>query len=323
MEPPTRTLAGCVFVFLSFLPDAGVLAQSNPLTESIDLTDPSGPGIGLLLFSQADPRWADVLIGPNEDVPMRSCGCKLAVFATLLDYQIGRNLHVGGPLGFSSEPWFPTPQADGSFHFFFSPSYLHLYLKVGRTGLATKNFGYDPIPPKTCGVMVSDDNLVDVAKPLADIDPSTGKVTVRTPTGYHLDRIRGFGTAAKDLINDNLRKLLPTPVRICDKNGACHMQLIAGWDNDRQKYRILDPAWNPLFALQEYGNRAQIPPDYDFWTSMIEDVFDLKLDFSGLDLVHYFWIRDDPAPIELLGVNPEGRRTGFDPATRTILREDP
>src|SRR2546425_4864759 len=91
MEAPTRTLAGCVFVFLSLLPDAGAIAQSNPLTESIDLTDPSGPGIGLLLFSQKDPRWADVMIGRNEDVPMGRCGCALAVYATLLDYRVGGN----------------------------------------------------------------------------------------------------------------------------------------------------------------------------------------------------------------------------------------
>ncbi len=94
MEAPTRTLAGCVFVFLSLLPDAGALAQSNPLKESIDLTDPSGPGIGLLFLSQKDPRWADVLVGPNEDVPMRRCGCQLAVLATLLDYQIGGNFQL-------------------------------------------------------------------------------------------------------------------------------------------------------------------------------------------------------------------------------------
>jgi hypothetical protein len=293
------------------------------LERDIDLTSVVS-GKGLFLYSQLDRRWGGIEVGPNvnsasEPMLMGDCGCPLAIFATVFQNKFLKML-----------PWYPVPirNLSGSgtqSDFSFSPIYLNHYLRRGN-GITPVDldWGYDSKDPSSCGVNIVDAALAGAGQPFPAVAIRGIHVTRRPRLGPNSDRIdRSLDPLPRQSLWASARIAEPVVVRIRHRDpggaldGFFHAQLIAGWDNRRKQYLVLDPAWptgtNPKRPVG--GPRM----NYEGWENDITHVLLLR-EASGVG--RGIRVTDDPAPIELLGINPDGRRTGFDPTTATELNED-
>jgi len=290
-----RSLALAALVVLAGW-NAGPARAQDPTPAVIDLTDPEKWGSRtVVLQSQTDPRWAAVPVGYNRDVPMGRCGCLLAVLATVL------NQELRGVL-----PWYPVKPPRGATGLDFNPVYLEAYLHIGPSpeDFRPPRWGYKPLPAGTCGVLPWPFALSNVAQ----FDG--------VPTGVNLFFEPGFGADIRRIVDDKLRAGRPTIVvrgtRAGEEGGpGYHAQLIVGWEHDdegRRYYLALDPR-------QQTGSRGIRPftsleGTYEAWEENIVGIIDVQL--RGLGVLDWLFFGDDPSPIAILAIDPEGRRTGFD-----------
>jgi PKD repeat protein len=306
-------------------PLAPPAARAMALDISIDLTKPGGARRGVVLQSQVDPRWANELIGPGENQTILKCGCLLAVFATLMDYYLSNE----------SNPWFPVtltnpatgqPVPTRSFN----PLYVHEYLRDGPPDPEYFiNWGYKSLDSTVCGILPLLWAFENPAIPTYGTD-GLGNVFQVGSAGLTIDyyderdvrAASGLSARAKNIINASLYDGRPVPVGIHVRdaqgniNGG-HLQLIVGWDHLAKKYRIVDPRWSS-------GSLGQIPgggsaKGYADWEKDVIALMDVKKVHSPN---RHIFVNDDPAPIELLSINPDGYRTGYDPESGLSLRED-
>ncbi len=296
---------------LSFPLALDASAQTIVLNRDIEL--------GIRNISQQDIRWATFAIGPLDDVSNANCGCYLAVLSTVLEYYHTRFL-IGLPR-FMLTLRFPdgrTIEVED-----FSPRWLDAFLKFGLPGEVPPRpfgWGYKNKPPG-CGVVVKPFALVHVATSFVDLPKG-----ITFGEGIVLTAQHGFGTPARNIINDNLLANRPTIVirglRPAE-GGGFHTQLIAGWDNTEKKYLVVDPR-------MDTGARPVIPftaleGTYEDWENNIIGIIDARP--LGLPTPRTagfrLFVGDDPSPVQLLAISPEGRKTGFDPATQSIVQEDP
>ena len=259
--------------------------------------------VSMLNFSQFDERWLPAAIGPNQDVTMLTCGGFLAVLATYLNATL------------PALPHFAVKMQTGEELLAFTPPYLDVFLRKGPNVTEPLDYqGYKHGAPGTCTIAPQPDALDNVGLPLRP----------EFPTGVTLRRVPGFGAKAREVIDQNLLKYVPTIVILGvppEEGGGFYPQLIVGWDNGEKKYFVLDPAQRtdfhpPQHATWRRGNEAT----YTIWEESVVGIIDVLLNFNGIALV--LLMEDDPAPIEFLVTTPDGRRVGFDPATGDTLAED-
>jgi hypothetical protein len=281
-------------------------ATAQALNQTIDLVRDSG----LRNVSQRAFLWRDLAIGPNQDVKMWQCGCFLAALSTIFEYE------------FVGAPWFLTdflpfgPPGPQVTLFNFNPHYLDLYSNSGPAQDKDSGWGYKLRPG--CGV---------TPKPFATAGAASfggrpgGLVLVMNP-GLH-------NPAARSIVNRNLldrrptiviRRMTPEEVRAItgqDGPAGLHAQLIVGWDNEAKKYLIIDPLQGPE-ALPNIPRT--LGGTYDDWEQSTVNIIVAEPSVDGF---FYILFGDDPSPIEIQMIDPEGRRTGFDPATQGVFQEAP
>ncbi len=108
--------------------------------------------------------------------------------------------------------------------------------------------------------------------------------------------------------------------------------LIAGWDNTKKAYKVLDPMM-PRFGgvppslntpfIPIAWNAGESPGDgtYEKFEAKIKGVVELRPSVGG-SFNRSFLFGDDPSPIEILMIGPDGRRTGLDPETGVLFEEN-
>jgi PKD repeat protein len=279
---------------------------------------------GFISYPQTNARWAQYPVGANrtsaadEDVTIGNCGCLLATLGSIAQF------YYGG----TSVPYFPYLELyTGQQVMSFSPRYLDLFLMVGKGEgpQPADGWGYKSLPPGTCGTAPKRWALESSARSSEVVDPLTGKVLLRTPSGLRWGAYEPVGPSAWDAIDANLLAGKPTivVVEIPQPSGATtlHAQLVVGWDGPNNGYKIMDPAW-PTF-LDALRPGAGDVDSYTAWLTSVVKVFDVHtvtapLDGAIRDSIAFY---DDPGPIELLVVAPDGRRTGFDPGLGRHVRE--
>jgi len=273
------------------------------LNQDIDLVRDKG----LYLYSQKDYRYAYVPIGPNEDVYMGRCGCFLASLSTGVEFLME-----------GSKPWnivkYNHAILGEMVLYGFNPIYLHKWLKDSNGYISQDSFG--------CGVTPKPWALELLAEPWR-----LGN-TILTPTGIQIVPENGFGSGVKEKVDAQLILGRPSIIgyNLIDANGKLilengkplrHTEIIVGWDNNFKGYRIVDPSW-------ESGSRASLPTgedrkQYNLWQSQITTVFFIQ---PVLGSSNWLTAEDDPEPIELMSINPDGLRTGFDPVIKNNINED-
>lgn len=304
---------------------------------------------GLFNESMLDARWGAIPMGPNQDMRIQDCGCLLTAFSTIIHYP---NI-IGRPVFGRSQPWYPTNLLFNIQEFSFNPRYLDMFLKLGPfipplpppAPQLDFAWGYvTPQPPVSCGTNPKLGSLEEVAKPVTV--SGNGGIIFQTPTGITFREITN-PKFDKALIDRNLLALRPTIVGISTprRPGATvdegHVNIIAGWDATNQKYLVLDPVWPS-------GWPPTIPPNYSDWESRITSTIDV--DVTGTignwvqlyDVVPYRpfsqlrsvlspdvamagdsvpQVASAPTTVEMLVIDPDGRRTGFDPASNQVFYE--
>jgi PKD repeat protein len=253
-------------------------------------------------ISQKDPRWSLLPLGPNQAPTPDSavyharCGCYLAALSTMVSFYFGYFADR-----YSSQPHHPVPLRHGVTETSFNPVYLDQHIFLGK--------GYEPSDRGKCGVNVLPHALEDVAIPYQY--PAEGEPLIRTPSGVSILAKPWYD---KELIDRNLLNLRPTLVSYRrPDSGTAHVYIIAGWDEDEQKYRVLDPA-------EPTGSPSFIPASYDKWEARIDETIDIiPVNEQG----SWLQLRDDPAPVEFFAIDPLGRRTGYDPERQQFAMEDP
>ena len=177
--------------------------------------------LNLLNFSEDDPRWLSIAIGPNQDVTMYQCGSFLAVLGTFLENEL------------PAVPHFPVVMQTKEELQMFTPVYLDIYLRKGPDpgGNPLDFQGYKPGDRHTCAMGIRPGSLESVGSPLPPANVS----------GVRLRRVPGFGAKARDTIDQNLLAFRPTIVIQGIPGGGFHPELIVGWDNNEKKYLFLDP----------------------------------------------------------------------------------
>lgn len=300
-------------------PPSANASEVASLDRDIDLVRDKG----FQMYSQRDSRWGSFGIGPRPttDVNIAECGCYVTNLASIVRH------YLGDPGAGFANPWFAHQQRTQTgfeTKLSWSPIYVDQYLSSGPDPVNDPldfGWGYSGGGGGTCGFSVFPWALENVGNPVRD---PNGKAL--GPTGVKIKSYEGaLSPTSQALIDRNLLAGVPTIVIIKTPSGSGHAVMIAGWDNTFKGYTILNPmgASNasphiPGYATDGATQREQ----YDKWMSRIVAVRDVqpKYEFS---LSRWLGLDDDPEPIELSVISPTGRRTGYDPATGTILREDP
>ena len=292
-------------------------AQTVHLDRDYDLVRENG----LVHYSQTDNRWAYFKMKDDPSITIGQCGCLLSAFATVINQR-------GGMI-----PWFPTPfdffgGRDAAFDF--NPLYLDRFLSYGPSASGAPpgplsyplNWGYKASAPGTCGAI-----------PLLQALQTVGTDGLGSAVGYTPVVHKGFGPDAKDIVNRNLLNGRPTIVAIRTGDTttvANHAVLIAGWNNDEQAYRVLDPKhprlgirgpFSPFVPLGTDPGDPLGDPSYQKFEARIEGIIDVRLGgFAGS--TPSFLFGDDPSPIEILMTGPDGHRTGVDAGTGASFEQN-
>jgi PKD repeat protein len=310
-------------VVVALLPARETAAADHP--DHVDLTEK-----GLLLDRQGFYPWADTEIGPVSSTAgpkprMDGCGCLLAALSTVINYLIP-----------GADPWFAVTitHADGTTFRFdrgVSPPYINEFLRNGdKTGPVTANWGY---PNKAkgmsgCGIpMPRLTALERIVQPSRVTDGNGGVVEVGN-TGIIFGTRDKFDTQARILALQWLKQNKPVIVGFPyrdedgDLTGMYHTNIIVGFDPDQGKFLVVDPLWSLFEGQSEVpGQIAAAGVDaYNQWEDDISTViFPAPVNTRN----RYFEIRDDPAPIDLMTIDPSGRRAGVDGTNGVEYRDDP
>lgn len=279
-------------------------AHAQPFTSDIDLVKDKG----LVHYSQTDFRWGGLPVGPSQTRLMQDCGCMLAAMATVI--------HARPQLVL---PWYPVALLGGTAAYEFNPRYLDEFFNRGPDATdAITGWGYKPVDdPQFCGTSPLMQALYVVGS-----DPTR----FGSPLGFRAVIRKGNGANVKSVLDRNLRGGYPTMIvmETGAANGATashHVFVVAGWDNDVNAYRVLDPM-QPRGAFGA-AYRPQVPvalplgatsgeSTYENWWSRVGGIIDLQFAVSpGAGYI----FGDDPSPIEIVMTEPNGQRTGYDPAT--------
>ncbi|MGA9523682.1 MAG: hypothetical protein WBV82_19630, partial [Myxococcaceae bacterium] len=296
---------------------AALLAISTSASAQI------GPGIevdlvvekGFFSYPQTSAKWAQYSVGANRtsaadrDVTIGNCGCLLSTLGSIEQFYLG-----GGSVPYFAYRELYTDQAVMNF----APRYLDMFLMFGKGEgpQPADAWGYKPLPSGTCGTAPKPWALESNARSSEVVDPLTGKVVLRTPSGVRWGTFRANMASGFDKIDDNLRAGKPTIVVIEVPLGSgatgLHAQLVVGWDAVNNNYRIMDPAWPMYLDAARPGSGDE--DSYSAWLTSVVRVLDVHPVTTPLDgqLVNSIALYDDPGPIELLAIAPDGRRTGFD-----------
>lgn len=297
---------------------------------------------GMINQSQTYPMWGDLPVGPSGNAIMGKCGCLVSALSTVVTYLLGD----GTPGNGRSAPWYRVemnslvvnpsdpniPQKGfthkGPLEYFstFSPVYIDQYLRYGnRKDPYPENWGYSSGFGNVCGGNVHVDALENLAIPQVVYDDQ-GSPVASTPSGVRLQWYDGFGSDVRNIIDQNLLQKKPTIVGLKNpKTNEAHAQVIVGWDPVEGKYLVLDPA-SPSHVPADFPEAT--PPgssagrSYEGWEQIVEGIWDVQtVSYVGNSPL-VLRVADDPAPYELLAINPDGQRSGFDPATGLTVRED-
>jgi hypothetical protein len=280
---------------------------------------------GLTLQSQKDPYWEDALIwqsreAGNDKGTIGRCGCFLSALSTIMNLVV---LPDGGKPLYTVDPGGPNPGAWRP-HEEFTPTYLDDYLTFGppleRSSLP-RYWGYFEKDKQDCGTKPAASGLEEAASPSAVIQDGQLHIVGKVK-GIRLIEKRDLDTTR---VNNSLANGLPVIVGVSLPSGAKHAQIIAGRFKDG-KYIVLDP-WSQGSYAQPYlpggAREGEGYTNYDQWKSSIKQVYYVDRVSSHAGVSRSIVAADDPSAFEFLAVNPDGRRTGFDPATQTRLDEDP
>jgi PKD repeat protein len=301
MSPRTSPLRATIALALLFTGSAR--AQTGPGYD-INLVKDKG----FFSYAQTNAKWAQYLVGDNRDVTIGDCGCFLAILSSIAEYRYGG--------GGSSLPLFPWKELyTEQIALGFSPRYLDMFLFGLFDPAPPPAWGYKDLPSNTCGTRPYRWALERSAIPVPIVETPSGlRFDVYDPGG------EGFG-----VIDNNLKAGDPTVV-VIDLGKASggptlkHAQLVVGWNQSLKRYLIVDPSWPS-------GPRAQTPggyerSTYEDWVASIVEIIDVYVVHRNHNLIHrWLMVDDDPGPIELLVIAPDGRRTGFDPGAGRRVRE--
>jgi PKD repeat protein len=243
------------------------------------------PPIDVPFYSQLDPTWADLPVGYNEDVRMRSMGSLLTAIAMVAS-------------SYGLEPKFRVP---GGFDLLATPNYIHEYLIFG---------GYRPSPAKT--VIIDYNGLLKAFY-------STGAV----PSGLHL--FPHSWPAVRPSVDEGLDRGKPSILYVQPQANQFHPVVVVGWDAATASYLVLDPAWrtprSPAPMRHLYGagwerkvagallTAVKLPPG-------------VPNPFPEIDLGSLIDV-STKSPVETMVVDPDGRRAGFDAATGSTVIDIP
>jgi PKD repeat protein len=261
---------------------------------------PQNP-IDVPFYSQFDPRWGNFLVGYNEDVTMRSMGSLLTCVAMVA-------------ASYGMEPKFVVPGTGPDL--LATPDYIHAYLKLTA--------GYRPSPAKT--VIMDYDALGIAFFTFPDV-----------PSGLRL--FPWSWPTARFFVDDDLEIGRPSILFMQPAPNRFHPLVVVGWDADSASYLVLDPArprWSgvPVSIRGMYGSG---------WEAMISGALvaspwtaqdvplppvdpgpdeDIPLGPLVPDLPIYPLVSvSTKSPVETVGVDPDGRKVGYDVATGTVVTD--
>ena len=277
---------------------------------------------------QADDRW-----GPTEmygGFRIGRCGCQLATYSGML----WRHLHAApGPYGappLSPQPHFPTIVHDYVVQPFeaygwarrfvvasheasiISPTYIDQWLRRPNAAYGNAaNWGYQDKSGRRigCGSPVSPWAMEALAVPPVVTFPTPdGPVEVQAgATGIAVDMYQGF---AEGVVRRNLARGEPTIVGRQYRDGSGgHYQVIVGWNHREQRFMYRDPVDSTGTALLRMAGSSD---EYQTWLGEIVETVDVRPSFGRMS---HLVLQDDPSPIELSAVLPDGTQVGYDAAT--------
>ncbi|MCC6765258.1 MAG: PKD domain-containing protein [Deltaproteobacteria bacterium] len=240
-------------------------------------------------YSQLDPLWSSVLVGANQDVPLRKRGSLLTCIAMVAAYENFLPLFLvpGNALT-------PGP----------TPDYIHAYLH--RTG------GYQTSPAET--VIVDYDALRFAFSDAAGIQGGLDFVPYPWPEiGLYADAALGHGD--------------PTILYLQPSAGRFHPVVVVGWDDKTSSYLVLDPA-RPRWDGAAVALGSTYGPEWRQIVSgglvSAKDLPDPDPDIDDQGQVIPKPITaSTKSPVEITVIDPRGRRVGWDPASATTVVDVP
>ena len=296
----------------------------------------------VFLQSQQDPTWNDWVVGQDSAGRLKTigqCGCFLATLSTAMNTVLKGSSTPWYGVPLDPDPGFPydsnSPFRSGFWHSgeVFTPPYLASYLTYGRTPYLgdeegrPKYWGYlQKGAFNGCGEAPRTFGLAEAGEP--EILAGGPGFLVRGSPGVMLNYWPGL---SGEVIDQSLSKGWPVIVGIDATRPpgrpTGHMQLIVGKTLDG-RYLVSDPNQDSLSAAYVPGpgfpNFSYMPKTYGEWLAKVEETIAVfpSTDVPG-ELWHGIKVEDDPAAFEFLAISPDGRKTGFDPATQTDIKEDP
>jgi PKD repeat protein len=283
------------------------------------------------------------LIGPNLKKNMRGCGCYLAALATVASTMLPLHSQKLWPVLRDPRPTDPTKPG---IYTQLSAGYLHDYFRNGHTvegAYFDQNWGYTAklTPAEAgdeCGIPATGFALEHLIQPQIVTDGS-GNEFEHGKTGLTMMEVSGKDGAG--VFDAKLKALVrkwvageaqaggPAPVLVGyhyrNRDGSItgwnHTNIIVGYTNSG-KFLVLDPS-----AIRN-GGASQYPTQpapwyksgYDQWE---EDIWQVWFPMTVQAETFFYHFRDDPAPIDMLTISPDGSRTGTDGTTGVKYAEDP
>jgi PKD repeat protein len=252
------------------------------------------------------------------------------------------------PVRIDKDSW-PPPYLgppDGDRYTELTPAYIDDYFRNGHTDPGTlmfaKNWGYaskDPPPPiplrPLCLELPTDAAVERLISPL-HVNDGNGNLVETGFTGLKFERWKSLASEEAQSRVLHWLKVKRTPVLVGFKHrktptaehpkgklsGYNHTNVIFGFNADTNQFRLMDPETlnkpDQEFSLAFHGKMK--PSLYDQWVR--EDVNSVWFPEPARAATRYFEFNDDPAPVDLLTISPDGSRTGVDGTTGIEYTED-
>lgn len=255
------------------------------------------PPLRIPFYSQRDARWAKLAIGAQHDVPMRTMGSLLSAMAMVAE-------------SYALIPKFED-YTDSD------PRYLNAYLST--------HDGYKVGPPKTV--------IVDYYGLNAAFLTPDGR-----PAGLGFENV-AWGGGPRNAVDARLDAGRASILYIDRGENRYHPVVVVGWDEATRSYLIVDPAWEDWYAEGTslrflYGEHWE----QSIAGALLPYVWVVRQQHLPMDDVDLAPLLDDDcsdcllkpvldvstkSPVEIVAIDPRGRRIGFDAATGTTLLEIP